>query len=108
MSSKISNWIRRATIVGVFGGSAIFAQRTDVRTIASSFSTIDQSGSYIVSAPIFAGTAGDGITITANSVTIDLNGQEIMCPGGLRGVGIRINGAQNVVIRNGHVSNCAC
>ena len=60
-----------------------------MRTIGSAFSTIDQSGSYVLSGPIFAGTGGDGITITASSVTIDLNGQEILCPGGLRGVGIR-------------------
>ena len=107
MSSKISKWIRRATVVAALGGSAIFAQRADVRTIASALNTIDASGSYVVSAPLFAGAGGDGITVTASSVTIDLNGQEILCPGGLRGVGIRINGAQNVMIRNGHITNCA-
>lgn len=107
MSSKILKWMRRTTIAAALGSSAMFAQRADVRTIGSAFNTIDQSGSYVVSAPIFAGAGGDGITVTASSVTIDLNGQEILCPGGLRGVGIRINGAQNVVIRNGHISNCA-
>jgi len=78
-----------------------------VRTIASS-GTIDQSGSYVLTAPVFASAAvGPGIQITASAVTLDLNGQEITCPGSLTGVGIRIAGATNVVVRNGHLSNCA-
>ena len=107
MSSNISLWIRRATMLAALSSSVIFAQRADLRTIGSVSSTIDQSGSYVVSAGFFVGSGGDGITVTASSVSIDLNGQEIQCPGSLRGVGIRINGAQNVVIRNGHISNCA-
>ena len=38
-----------------------------------------------------------------SDVTLDLNGQTIAGPANLTGVGIRVIGAQNVVVRNGNV-----
>lgn len=98
--------VLRGTLLAMTATASLLAQRADVRTVGSAYSTIDQSGAYVLSASIFAGTGSDGITISGSGVTLDLNGQEILCPGN-RGVAIRINNAQNVVVRNGHISNCA-
>jgi parallel beta-helix repeat protein len=81
------------------------AQTPGVRTIGSP-STIDQPGSYVLTADLFVpGSVGVGITITASDVTLDMNGHSIMAPGNLTGAGIRITSAQNVTVRNGMIAN---
>ena len=96
--------IFRSALLALAGTASLMAQSATVRLIPSAYAIVDQSGSYMLSGGVFAGRAGDAITISGNSVTLDLNGQEILCPGS--GVGIRINNAQNVIVRNGSISNC--
>jgi parallel beta-helix repeat protein len=85
--------------------ASLFAQPAGTRTIASP-TTIDQSGSYMLTADIFIpGSVGVGIAITASDVTLDLNGHSITAPGNLTGAGVRIVNAQNVTVRNGNIVN---
>ena len=77
--------------LGAEGRIPIFAQ-----------TTITASGSYIVTQD-FTVAAGDGITISASPVTIDLNGHTITMPVGA-GIGITLGaGARIVRITNGRV-----
>ncbi|MFN0101195.1 MAG: NosD domain-containing protein [Bryobacteraceae bacterium] len=85
--------------------AGLIAQPAGLRTIGSP-STVDQSGSYILTADLFIpGSAGAGISITASDVTLDLNGHTITAPGNLSGAGIRIVNAQNVTVKNGNIVN---
>jgi parallel beta-helix repeat protein len=85
--------------------AALVAQPSGLRSIASP-TTIDQSGSYILTADLFIpGSVGVGIAITASDVWLDLNGHTITAPGNLSGAGIRIVNAQNVTVKNGNIVN---
>ena len=85
--------------------AALLAQPSGLRSIGSP-TTIDQSGSYILTSDLFIpGTAGVGISITASDVSLDLNGHTINAPGNLSGAGIRILNAQNVSVKNGNIVN---
>lgn len=67
--------------------------------------TIAQPGSYYLVGPL-SPVAGDGIVITADGVTLDLNGFTISSPGiegGASGAGVRINSTRDVTVRNGHI-----
>ena len=64
---------------------------------------IDRPGSYILARSLDDMTTG--IHITSSAVTLDLNGHQILGPGGLQGVGIRIEGAHGVEVRNGSIAN---
>lgn len=69
---------------------------------------IDTPGSYVLNRDIsYNWDRGAGITITASGVTLDLNGHEILGPGALRGVAIRIANARGVTVKNGTVANNA-
>ena len=83
----------------------LVAQPSGLRSIGSP-TTIDQPGAYILTSDIFIpGSVGVGIAITANDVTLDLNGHTITAPGNLTGAGVRIVNAQNVTVRNGNIVN---
>jgi hypothetical protein len=83
---------------------ALCAQTPGVRTIGSP-TTIDQSGSYILTNSLFTSSSnGAGIVITASDVTLDLNGQTITGPGNGSHAGVRILNAQNVSVRNGNIT----
>jgi hypothetical protein len=66
--------------------------------------TITQSGNYVLSGDIVVST-GNGITIDASDVTIDLNGFTIRSTAApTNGIGVRIEtSARNVVVKNGSI-----
>lgn len=85
---------------------ALFAQG-QTRPIASQ-TVIDSPGSYVLNRDIaYNPERGAGIMITASGVTLDLNGYEILGPGGLRGTAIRVLNAQGVTVKSGSVANSA-
>jgi len=70
--------------------------------------TISQSGSYVVTCDLSLSTTNtNGITISANDVTLDLNGHTLRGPGkaaGTSGSGIYLGSTRyNIAIRNGVV-----
>jgi len=70
--------------------------------------TISNSGSYVVVKDLSLSTQDtDGITISANNVTIDLNGHALIGPGkavGASGSGIVLSGSySNIAVRNGTI-----
>jgi parallel beta-helix repeat protein len=65
--------------------------------------TISASGSYYLTGDLTSD--GNGITIEANDVTIDLMGYNLIGPGSGINHGIYMNGRRNVEIRNGTVRN---
>jgi hypothetical protein len=79
-------------------------QQVEPRTPISSAFTIMAPGSYYLTTNI-SPASGDAITISANDVTLDLNGFVITA--GTAGRGIVVPGAQrNISIRQGVVRNC--
>lgn len=73
------------------------------QTITSLPWFIDKPGSYIVTAHLVGASSGNGISIHAPNVTIDLNGYTIS--GNCVGIGIQggVVGLRNITIRNGNV-----
>lgn len=70
--------------------------------------TIDQPGHYMLVRDIqLNGSRLEGFTITADGVTLDLNGHEINGPGGKLGTGVHVNGAEGVKVVNGNLSDLA-
>ena len=69
-------------------------------TTPISFFNITQSGSYYLTGDRHA--SGEGISVAANDVTIDLNGFSLVGNSGIDS-GIHMNGQSNVEIRNGTV-----
>ena len=68
---------------------------------------IDQPGHYVLNRDLdLNATAGRaGVMITADGVTLDLNGHNITGPGSLEGVGVMVEGARGVTIRNGRIAD---
>jgi hypothetical protein len=69
--------------------------------------TISQPGSYYMTTNVTVGS-GDAITITANNVTLDLNGFTISSTNPIASTdsGILLSGSRtNIAIRNGHISS---
>lgn len=70
--------------------------------------TIDTPGHYALSRDILLNTSRlTGFMITADGVTLDLNGHQIMGPGGKLGTGILIEGANGVEVVNGSLAYLA-
>ena len=65
---------------------------------------INQAGSYVLTSNLLVASHADGIEITVNDVTIDLNGHSIQGPatGGM-GSGIAASDRYNITIRNGRI-----
>jgi len=104
--NQLQNMCLAAVIGGILAASPLAAQ-TFGRTSISRPSVIDSPGSYVLVSDIALSansTADAAIKITASSVTVDLNGHQITGPGGLLGVGILIDGASSVTVRNGHIA----
>ena len=75
------------------------------RTPISSLPVTVGSGSYYLTGNLTGGSAQNGITVSQNAVTIDLNGFELVGVAG-SAAGIFINGnVSNVTIRNGTIRN---
>ncbi|MDA0207264.1 MAG: right-handed parallel beta-helix repeat-containing protein [Acidobacteria bacterium] len=69
---------------------------------------IDSPGNYVLQSDLRSlNNDRAAITITANDVTVDLNGLSLTGAGGKLGVGIMINGAQGVRVSNGMISKSA-
>ncbi len=66
---------------------------------------ITQSGSYYLTADVVSTVAGEiGILVSADNVTIDLNGFAMIGAGGAGGAGIALNAAHtNLAVRNGTI-----
>jgi nitrous oxidase accessory protein NosD len=70
--------------------------------------SITSPGSYQLVADVeFDATRDWAVNITANGVTLDLNGHQIKGPGGRLGIGIRVAGATGVRIQNGRIADTA-
>ncbi len=68
---------------------------------------IDSPGHYVLNRDLSFGAnlTDAGLTIRSNDVTVDLNGHAIVGPGQMLGMGIRIEGAKGVTVRNGRVGD---
>jgi len=67
--------------------------------------TITRSGAYILTRSLITKKTNPVITITADNVSLDLNGHNISGPGNVLGVALSVDNAQNVRITNGQVSS---
>ena len=107
---QINNQLRNMCLAAVIGGvlaASPLAAQTLGRTSISGLAVIDEAGSYVLVTDLAISansTADAAIKITASGVTLDLNGHQIKGPGGLLGVGILIDGAKSVTVRNGHIA----
>ena len=63
---------------------------------------ISQAGSYYLTANLSGGGAKNGILVTSDHVTIDLNGFAVTGPGNTNN-GIELGTQKNVIIRNGTI-----
>lgn len=68
---------------------------------------IDSPGHYVLNRDLIFGSnlTGAGLTIRSNDVTVDLNGHGIIGPGQMLGMGILIEGARGVAVRDGRVGD---
>ena len=79
--------------------------RTAIETIPY---TISSSGSYYLTQNVsYGSTDANGITITADNVTLDLNGFTVTGPGSGTKDGIYADGKKNITVRNGVVQSWA-
>lgn len=82
--------------------------RTPIDPTAPGFATplvLDQPGSYYLTGPI-AVTSGDAIHLTANNISLDLNGFTIQSTANPPfGIGILVDGTRNTLIHNGHIQS---
>ena len=67
--------------------------------------TITESGSYVLLRDITIGESGTAIVITADNVSLDLNGHAIVGPGNKQGVGIGIEGVKSISVHNGTIAD---
>ncbi len=86
--------------------NAVSAIQDEARTpISTAGYTISNPGSYYLTTNLIPEGGGEGVTINANDVTLDLNGFSIL--GGLSsGLGIAMNDRDNVVVKNGTIRDC--
>jgi len=85
----------------VLGPSLTLQAQVQPRSITHSM-VIDSPGRYILTRDLTT-TSGAALTIRANNVTIDLNGNEISGPGTNSGTGILIEGATGVTLSGGFI-----
>ena len=85
--------------------------QVEPRTIITNLPyTISQPGSYYLTTNLTGTTGVDGITISADDVTVDLNGFALLGPmPGAGAIGLVVPSAQkNLSIRNGTVRDWSC
>ena len=74
--------------------------------IASAPFSITAGGSYYLTTNLTIGFVANAITITANNVTLDLNGFTISSTTAAAGTAIQLSGGvTNIAIHNGHISS---
>jgi hypothetical protein len=95
----------RLLLAGICFGSISASMAQDPRTPISSLPfNITMQGSYYLTANLTANGNGHGITISADNVTLDLNGFALIGGGSGQVAGINIPDAhKNIQIRNGTV-----
>jgi nitrous oxidase accessory protein NosD len=104
MTMQQKSFLALALAVAIMLPAAGMAQ---VRPIGQA-TTIDRPGSYILNQDIRLNASRPvGIKIMASGVKLDLNGYEIMGPGGKFGTGVMIEGAEGVEVTNGSMSYLA-
>ena len=104
---QLRNICLAAVIGGLLAASPLAAQTLGRKSISAP-TVIDEAGSYVLVRDLTLSsnsTADAAIKITASGVTVDLNGHQITGPGGLMGVGVLIEGAKSVTVRNGHIAD---
>ena len=104
---QLRNICLAAVIGGLLAASPLAAQTLGRKSISAP-TVIDEAGSYVLVTDLTLSsnsTADAAIKITASGVTVDLNGHQMTGPGGLQGVGVLIEGAQSVTVRNGHIAD---
>ena len=95
----------RTLICTISLGSSTALMAQDPRTPISALPfNITTQGSYYLTANLTAAGSGQGITISADNVTLDLNGFALIGGGSGQVAGINVSGAhKNIYIRNGTV-----
>lgn len=73
------------------------------RPIAGS-TVITRPGSYVLARGFRLSEAGTAILITADKVSLDLNGNTLTGPGDKQGVGVRVDGATAVHVHGGTIA----
>ena len=104
---QLRNICLAAVIGGLLAASPLAAQTLGRKSISAP-TVIDEAGSYVLVTDLTLSsnsTADAAIKITASGVTVDLNGHQMTGPGGLMGVGVLIEGAKSVTVRNGHIAD---
>ena len=105
MTMQKKSLISMALVAALLLPAAALAQ--DRRSLGR-ITVIDRPGSYVLSQTIrMDASSPAGITIRASGVTLDLNGHEIVGPGGKFGTGILIEGAKGVEVTSGSLSYLA-
>lgn len=84
--------------------SALASGQT-VRTIPFAPITITEPGTYQLTRDIVSSGPETMINVTASGVVIDLNGFQIVGPGNNTGIGVQVDGARNVTVKNGVIAN---
>ena len=89
--------------VSLLAAAAAGAQplKADEAHIINGSTTITRSGVYVLGRTIVRTGDQIAIDIQANNVTLDLGGYAIVGPGGKQGMGIRVDGVNNVRIHGG-------
>jgi len=91
-----------ATVSGFGFETAQTVTATPITTVPY---TINTPGNYYLSAGLAApGNDNWAIIITANNVTLDLNGSDLLGVPGSTDYGIYVNGTSNVTIKNGSLN----
>ncbi len=88
----------------LFWSTPLPAEETGTRVVFRSGTTINEAGHYLLLNDLSTAGAGPALAITSSGVTLDLNGHQVIGPGGNRGTGIMIDGAGGVKVFNGHLA----
>ena len=92
----------------VFAVVALLGFQVNADTLISTLPyTIAVTGNYSVAHSLSYSGSGAAITVNASDVTVDLQGQQLVCstPPGTTAVGIAAKDRSNVTVRNGSILN---
>ena len=82
----------------LFWSTPLPAEQTGTRVVFRSGTTINEAGHYLLLNDLSTAGSGPALAITSGGVTLDLNGHQVIGPGGNRGTGIMIDGASGVKV----------